>query len=41
MSQNQNEMLRLFVGEIFDKYDKQKKGTLNIDELCLLFNNMF
>ena len=41
MSQDQEEMLRLFISEIFDKYDKDKKGVLNIVELCMVFNDMF
>ena len=41
MSQNEEEVLKLFIGELFDKYDKQKKGCLSIEELCSLFNDLF
>ena len=40
-NENQDEMLRSYIKEVFQKYDKTKKGTLNQFEMTEFFNDLF
>lgn len=37
----QDQMLRAYIDKIFDKYDTDKSGTLDQDELTFFFNDLF
>lgn len=41
MSMSEESALREYIEQIFDKYDEQKTGTINIQQLCLFFNDIF
>jgi len=34
-------MLKAYIDKIFDKYDTDKSGTLDEDELTYFFNDLF
>lgn len=37
----QDEMLKAYIDKIFDKFDVDKNGTLDEDEMTLFFNDLF
>ena len=37
----QDQMLKAYIDQIFDKYDTDKSGTLDDDELTYFFNDLF
>ena len=37
----QDVMLKAYVDKVFDKYDVDKSGTLDTDEMTVFFNDLF
>jgi Ca2+-binding EF-hand superfamily protein len=37
----QDEMLKNYINTVFDRYDTDKNGTLDVHEMTLFFNDLF
>jgi Ca2+-binding EF-hand superfamily protein len=37
----QDEMLKNYINTIFDRYDTDKNGTLDVHEMTFFFNDLF